>query len=164
MNPNSNSHHHCYSGHASWVHLVFRLITPVEETCLTRRQVLVYEPIPCAFDPQKSSCRKFTLASYHLCSQGHAGSCTSLFLKIPTRTTSIRWGHMGNNAAATIANQMRSTFPATRFGLMMARAGRQAGRCRRFQANKNDDGVIQYAFSRTVGEGRFVRNSTGKKR
>ncbi|KAK1598284.1 uncharacterized protein LY79DRAFT_538693 [Colletotrichum navitas] len=173
MTPNGNSHHHCSSGHASWVHPLFRLITPVEETCLTRRQVLVYEAIPCALDVRGKYPVKSLL--WLLIMTAVKAMLDRVHPPLPRNSDedkSIRWGHMGNNVAATIANQVRSTFPAIWFGLMMGIGGGwpsakqdvKLGDVVVSKLGRNDDSVIRCDFGRTVGEGRFVRNSTGKKR
>ncbi|KAF4839786.1 hypothetical protein CGCSCA4_v010887 [Colletotrichum siamense] len=75
-------------------------------------------------------------------------------------------GKMGNNSAAAIATQMRTTFPALRFGLMVGIGGGcpsaehdiRLGDVVVSKPGKNDGGVIQYDFGLTDKEGRFVRN------
>ncbi|KAL3455456.1 nucleoside phosphorylase domain-containing protein [Aspergillus heterothallicus] len=74
-------------------------------------------------------------------------------------------GQIGNNSAAMVAAQMRSTFPAIRFGLMVGIGGGapsaehdiRLGGVVVSRPGRNDGGVIQYDFGRTVESGRFVR-------
>ncbi|KAK2592202.1 hypothetical protein QQS21_010090 [Conoideocrella luteorostrata] len=77
-------------------------------------------------------------------------------------------GQMGNSSAATVASQMRLTFPAIRFGPMVGIGGGAPSSEKQIalgdvvvsRPGKNDGGVIQYDFGRTVAEGRFVRSGT----
>lgn len=77
-------------------------------------------------------------------------------------------GQMGNNAAATVASQMRVTFPAISFWLMVGIGGGapspehdiRLGDVVVSRPGKNDAGVIQYDFGRTIEAGRFVRSGT----
>src|SRR5947207_1086722 len=72
-------------------------------------------------------------------------------------------GQMGNNSAATVASQMRYSFGAIRFGLMVGIGGGvpsekhdiRLGDVVVSNPGKNDGGVIQYDSGRTVAEGRF---------
>src|SRR2546423_1668610 len=75
-------------------------------------------------------------------------------------------GQMGNNPAATVASQMRYSFGAIRFGLMVGIGGGvpseehdiRLGDVVVSNPGKRDGGVIQYDFGRTEAEGRFVRS------
>jgi len=77
-------------------------------------------------------------------------------------------GQTGNNSAATVASQMRYSFGAIRFGLMVGIGGGvpsedhdiRLGDVVVSNPGKHDSGVIQYDFGRTVAEGRFVHNSS----
>jgi nucleoside phosphorylase len=75
-------------------------------------------------------------------------------------------GQMGNNSAATVASQMRYSFGGVRFGLMVGIGGGvpseehdiRLGDVVVSNPGKDDGGVIQYDFGRTVAEGRFMRS------
>jgi nucleoside phosphorylase len=77
-------------------------------------------------------------------------------------------GQMGNNSAATVASQMRYSFGAIRFGLMVGIGGGvpseehdiRLGDVVVSSPGKHGGGVIQYDFGRTVAEGRFVHNGS----
>jgi nucleoside phosphorylase len=77
-------------------------------------------------------------------------------------------GQMGNNSAATVASQMRYSFGAIRFGLMVGIGGGVPSKKHDIRLGdvvvsnpgKNDGGVIQYDSGRTVAEGRFVRSGS----
>jgi nucleoside phosphorylase len=77
-------------------------------------------------------------------------------------------GQMGNNSAATVAAQMRYSFGSIRFGLMVGIGGGvpseehdiRLGDVVVSKPGKQDGGVIQYDFGRTIAEGRFVRNGS----
>jgi nucleoside phosphorylase len=77
-------------------------------------------------------------------------------------------GQTGNNSAATVASQMRSTFTAIEFGLMVGIGGGAPSRANDIrlgdvvvsQPGKSDGGVIQYDFGRTITEGSFIRSGT----
>jgi nucleoside phosphorylase len=77
-------------------------------------------------------------------------------------------GQMGNNSAATVASQMRYSFGAIRFGLMVGIGGGvpseehdiRLGDIVVSNPGKTDGGVIQYDFGRTMAERRFVHSSS----
>ncbi|KAF2463341.1 purine and uridine phosphorylase [Lindgomyces ingoldianus] len=77
-------------------------------------------------------------------------------------------GQMGTNSAATVAGQMRLTFPAIGFWLMVGIGGGAPSRENDIRLGdvvvsrpgKSDGGVIQYDFGRTIAEGRFIRSGT----
>jgi nucleoside phosphorylase len=79
---------------------------------------------------------------------------------------SLPSGQMGNNSAATVAAQMRYSFGAIRFALMVGIGGGvpseehdiRLGDVVVSNPGKHHGGLIQYDFGRTVAEGRFVRN------
>src|SRR5436190_2033757 len=77
-------------------------------------------------------------------------------------------GQVGNNNAATVATQMRYSFRAIRFGLMVGIGGGapseghdiRLGDVVVSKPGKDNGGVIQYDFGRTIEGGRFRRNGT----
>lgn len=77
-------------------------------------------------------------------------------------------GQMGTNSAAVVATQMSRTFRDIRFCLMVGIGGGcpspkhdiRLGDVVVSKPGKNDSGVIQYDFGRTVEEGQFIRNGT----
>jgi nucleoside phosphorylase len=72
-------------------------------------------------------------------------------------------GHTGNNAAATVAVQIRRTFPSLRFGLMVGIGGAapsaehdiRLGDIIVSKPDTNSGGVIQYDFGKTLEGGEF---------
>jgi hypothetical protein len=77
-------------------------------------------------------------------------------------------GQMGNNSAATVTAKMRYSFGSIRFGLMVGigegvpseEYDIRLGDVVVSKPGKQDGGVIQYDFGRTIAEGRFVRNGS----
>lgn len=76
-------------------------------------------------------------------------------------------GQLGTNSAATVASQLRYSFPAIRFGLMVGIGGGAPSERNDIRLGdvvvsipgKSSTGVIQYDFGRTVAEGRFICDS-----
>lgn len=76
-------------------------------------------------------------------------------------------GQLGTNSAATVATQLRYSFPDVRFGLMVGIGGGAPSERHDIRLGdvvvsipgKSSTGVIQYDFGRTVTEGRFIRDS-----
>ncbi|OLN95527.1 Kinesin light chain 4 [Colletotrichum chlorophyti] len=76
-------------------------------------------------------------------------------------------GQMGTNQAATVASQMRISFPSLRFGLLVGIGGGvpnldddidiRLGDVVISQPTGQHSGVIQYDFGKTVADGRIVR-------
>lgn len=72
-------------------------------------------------------------------------------------------GRYGTVSAATVAIQMRSTFPALRFGLMVGIGGGVPSKDIRLgdivvsQPANGSGGVIQYDFGKTIEKGEFIR-------
>ena len=77
-------------------------------------------------------------------------------------------GVTGVTSAARVASQMRSTFPALRFGLMVGIGGGvpseeydiRLGDVVVSQPTGTSGGVIQYDFGKTVQEGRFEQTGS----
>jgi nucleoside phosphorylase len=77
-------------------------------------------------------------------------------------------GQMGNNSTATVASEMRYSFGAIRFVLMVGIGGGVPSREHDIRLGdvvvsnpgKRDGGVIQYDFGRTVAEGQFVHTGS----
>lgn len=70
-------------------------------------------------------------------------------------------GHYGNNNAATVASNMRRTFPGLRFCLMVGIGGGAPGRVDiRLGDVVVSQGVLQYDLGKTVNEGRFARTGS----
>lgn len=72
-------------------------------------------------------------------------------------------GQTGNNSAAVVAAQMRYSFQAIRFGLMVGIGGGVPSRQHDIRLGdvvvskpSSQNGVVQYDFGKTVAEGRFV--------
>ncbi|KAF4923568.1 hypothetical protein CGCVW01_v004598 [Colletotrichum viniferum] len=82
----------------------------------------------------------------------------------------LPYGQMGTNSAAVTATQMSHTFPAIRFGLMVGLGGGcpseahdiRLGDVVVSKPGKNDGGVVQFDFGRTVANGQFIRNGALK--
>ena len=76
-------------------------------------------------------------------------------------------GQMGNNSAATVASQLRYSFNAIKFGLMVGIGGGVPSKEHDIRLGdvvvsipgKHNNGVIQYDFGQTVAEGRFICQS-----
>jgi nucleoside phosphorylase len=76
-------------------------------------------------------------------------------------------GQLGTNSAATVATQLRYSFPDVRFGLMVGIGGGAPSERHDIRLGdvvvsipgKSSTGVIQYDFGRTVAEGRFICDS-----
>jgi len=76
-------------------------------------------------------------------------------------------GQHGTNSAATVAGQLRYSFPAIRYGLMVGIGGGAPSERHDIRLGdvvvsipgKSSNGVIQYDFGRTVAEGRFICDS-----
>lgn len=67
-------------------------------------------------------------------------------------------GHYGTNNAATVASNMRRSFPSIRIRLMVGIGGGVPGKVDiRLGDVVVSDGVVQYDFGKTVGEGCFRR-------
>ena len=74
-------------------------------------------------------------------------------------------GQIGNNSAAAVAMQMKSKFPALRFGLMVGIGGGVPSSERDIrlgdvvisQPYKGHGGVVQHDFGKTEADGKFVR-------
>ncbi|KAJ3499552.1 hypothetical protein NLG97_g255 [Lecanicillium saksenae] len=70
-------------------------------------------------------------------------------------------GHYGNNNAATVASNMRRTFPRLRLCLMVGIGGGAPGRADiRLGDVVVSQGVLQYDLGKTVNDGRFARTGS----
>ncbi|RKL09689.1 hypothetical protein BFJ70_g16644 [Fusarium oxysporum] len=70
-------------------------------------------------------------------------------------------GHYGLNNAATVANNMRRSFPSIRFGLMVGIGGGVPGKVDvRLGDVVVSKEVVQYDFGKTVQDGHFQRTGT----
>lgn len=70
--------------------------------------------------------------------------------------------HYGTNNAATVASNMRRSFPSIRIGLVVGISGGVPGKAdiRLGDVVVGDKGVVQFDLGKTVGEGQFRRTGT----
>lgn len=71
-------------------------------------------------------------------------------------------GHYGTNNAATVASNMRRSFPSIRVGLVVGIGGGVPGKAdiRLGDVVVGDKGVVQFDMGKAVGEGQFRRTGT----
>ncbi|KAJ6007878.1 Pfs NACHT and Ankyrin domain protein [Penicillium herquei] len=71
-------------------------------------------------------------------------------------------GHYGTNNAATVASNMRRSFPSIRIGLIVGIGGGVPGKAdiRLGDVVVSDKGVLQFDLGKAVGEGHFRRTGT----
>lgn len=71
-------------------------------------------------------------------------------------------GHYGTNNAATVASNMRRSFPSIRIGLIVGIGGGVPGKAdiRLGDVVVSDKGVVQFDLGKAIGEGQFRRTGT----
>lgn len=136
-----NSYNRCKREHRDYT-VGWICALPLELAAATAMLDTIHERIPVSDDDSNT----YTL--------GNIGLHNIVITCLPN-------GHYGTNNAASVSNNMSRSFPAIRIRLMVGIGGGAPGQSDiRLGDIVVSDGVVQYDFGKTIGDGEFKRTST----